>query len=196
MQVGYSRSLFGIHPSNMVRTLTHPLGNPCNYSTGSYPIFTSTVIAALREIQQRYTHNLANQSYADIPTDYSRYLYLYTIINRTVVSDPQLQILFDITKEGLKGSLRVYDLQYRNIELTVQNAALRAQIQDLLDGVNIKTVIESCGTLCATKTFTLAPIFSYYILVYGMPIQGHGFDEAKLAVLIPILEANGIQPYG
>ena len=176
--------------------MIHPLGKAGETTSYQYLSFSDEVACAIRTIQQEYTHHLATQQYADIPTDYAKYLQLYTIVDRTLVRDTNLKLLFQITKEGLKGSLRVFDLHYRNMELTVQNAALRTQIQTILDKVNIHAVIESSGGLCATRTFTLAPIFSYYILVYGMPTAGQGFDEVKLANLIPILETNGIAPYG
>jgi hypothetical protein len=193
----YARSLFGILPANVPRTMLYPLGKETNDMAQFQSLsFSDEVARAIRRIQQEYTHHLANQEYSDIPTDYAKYLQLYTIVDRTWVTDANLKLLFQITKDGLKGSLRVFDLHYRNVELTVQNAALRTQIQTILDKVNIRNVIESSGGLCATRTFTLAPIFSYYILVYGMPSAGQGFDEVKLANLVPILEQNGVNPYG
>lgn len=174
--------------------MIYPLGDAS--ASSSTMSFSDEVIRSLRIIQQEYTTHLASRQYEDIPTDFAKYLQLYMVVDRTFVRDANLKTLFQITKDGLKGSLHVFDLQYRNIELTVQNAALRAQIQTILDRVNVRAVIESSGGLCVTRTFTLAPLFSYYILVYGMPTAGQGFDEAKLAVLIPILENNGINPYG
>jgi hypothetical protein len=198
----YTRNLFGIAPSDTTRTMIYPLGEkPVSNSELQTTLltFTAEVERSMRIIQEDYTVHLANQQYANIPTDYARYLQLYGIVQNTLQSiSPQnanLRVLLRITRDGLQGSLRVYDLFYRNIELTVQNATLRAQIQDLIDGVNIKTALESTGTICVTRTFTLAPIFSYYILVYGMPKCGQGFDEDKLNLLIPILEANGVQPF-
>jgi hypothetical protein len=194
----YAKSLFGIKPPNQLRTMIYPLGDAGTGGGGASisASFSDEVIRSLRIIQQEYTAHLASRQYEDIPTDFARYLQLFMVVDKTVVRDKNLKTLFQITKDGLKGSLHVFDLQYRNVELTVQNAALRAQIQTILDRVNVRAVIESSGGLCATRTFTLAPLFSYYILVYGMPAQGQGFDEAKLAVLIPILENNGINPYG
>lgn len=198
----YTRNLFGIAPANLAPTMIYPLGEKpasTNEIQTALLTFTADVERSMRIIQEDYTIHLANQQYANIPTDYARYLQLYGIVQNTLqatsLQNPNLRVLLRITRDGLQGSLRVYDLFYRNVELTVQNAALRTQIQDLIDGVNIKTALESTGTLCVTRTFTLAPIFSYYILVYGMPKCGQGFDEDKLNLLIPILESNGIAPF-
>jgi hypothetical protein len=46
-----------------------------------------------------------------------------------------------------------------------------------------------------TKTFTLAPIFNYYIIIFGMPAYGVGFDPVKVYFLEQILKNMGVNPY-
>lgn len=194
----YSRNLFGMQTSEMTRTLIEPLGKSSASNSGtilSLLTFTTEVVNAIRAIQQEYTFHLSNKDYTLIPTNYERYLELYDVVEQSInltSYNPDLQTLFIITKEALRGTIYVYDLYVRNLRLRVQNDNLQRQV----DNTNTRIGLESSGSLCLTRSFTLAPIFSYYILVYGMPSQGQGFDETKLNLLVPILEENNIDPYG
>jgi hypothetical protein len=44
-----------------------------------------------------------------------------------------------------------------------------------------------------TQNFTLAPLYSYYILLFGIPTVG--FEPCKLKQIIDILNQYGINPY-
>jgi hypothetical protein len=46
------------------------------------------------------------------------------------------------------------------------------------------------------QTFELAPLFTYYIKMYGIPAPGVGFDPVKLNIVLTALENMGIDPYG
>jgi hypothetical protein len=41
----------------------------------------------------------------------------------------------------------------------------------------------------------LAPLYSYYIYLYGMPAYGVGFDATKLSLLATIMTKYGLNPY-
>jgi hypothetical protein len=45
------------------------------------------------------------------------------------------------------------------------------------------------------QTFQLAPLFRYYIRLYGVPEPGVGFDATKLALILTAMENSGIDPY-
>jgi hypothetical protein len=107
-----------------------------------------------------------------------------------------LKLLFQITEEGLQGAMNAYGLNYTNVELNVENMALKKQIEDILSGKNKKNAFNSTGgQFTVKKSFTLAPLFSYYITLYGMPDAGVGFDQDKLSMLLNILEKHCINPY-
>ena len=73
---------------------------------------------------------------------------------------------------------------------------LEKRIEDILSGKNEKDVIaDTRGGFGLTKTFTLAPLFSYYIAAFGMPAFGVGFDKDKLSLIQQILVAAGIDPF-
>jgi hypothetical protein len=188
----YSKSLFNQN-TNMVRSVINPVG-----VSNSQMTFNMETYEALKAVQEFYTWNLANKEYAKIPTDYNKFLRLYYIITGQLkkVSNKSLKLLFQITEEGLQGAMNAYGLNYTNIELTIENASLKKQIDDILSGRNKKHAFHSSGGhFTLKKSFTLAPLFSYYIMLYGMPDPGVGFDQDKLAVLLNILEKNCINPY-
>ena len=54
---------------------------------------------------------------------------------------------------------------------------------------------DTCGEFVITKTFKLAAVYSYYIILYGLPAFGVGFDTTKLTLLVDILRRQGIDPF-
>jgi hypothetical protein len=89
-----------------------------------------------------------------------------------------------------------YGLNKRNIELDIQNEWYQSQLQQIINGINVKDVFdENEGTLAMARTFELAPLFRYYIRFYGMPEPGTGFDPVKLNVVLAALDTLGIDPY-
>jgi len=190
----YSKSLFNSN-TNMVRSVINPVG----IGSANGLVFSLETYNALKAVQQLYTFNLANRTYDKIPTDYDKYLRLYhTVImtKKRVGGNKNLQLLFQITEEGLTGAFNAYGLNYTVVELTLQNTLLQKTIDDILSGKNVKSALtNTTGQFTIQKSFTLAPLFSYYILLYGMPEAGVGFDQDKLSLLLSILEKHCIDPY-
>ncbi len=160
--------------------------------------FDDEMIRSLHEINERYLENLANKNYSAIPEEFEDYLRLYDTVlsfQRTRTND-NLVLLFDITLNGLKGSVESYSLFTQNISLALNNSVLEKRIEDILSGKNeAQAMSTATGTLTMTKTFVLAPLFSYYIVIFGMPAEGAGFDPKKLSTVLDILNENGIDPY-
>jgi hypothetical protein len=156
-------------------------------------------LEALAVIQEKYTNLMATEQYALIPTDYIKYLQLYDIISRARVkysSNVALRLLFDITSEGLTGSLRSFGLHSLNVELEIQNSYLQGVIQEMINKVNYHPVFdENAGTFDMYRKLQLAPLFRYYIKMYGLPAPGVGFDPDKLNVVLQALQNSGIDPY-
>jgi len=128
-----------------------------------------------------------------------KYLTLYntvTTAQKYYKSNTSLYILFQITAEALTGAMNSYGLNTLNVELKVQNIDLQSVIEQLLSKENVKTAYaEVSGGLEMTKTFELAPLFVYYIQLYGVPEMGAGFDPNKLYIVLTALENSGIDPY-
>ena len=189
----YSKSLF-TRNSNMERSVINPVG----LAAGTQLIFSLETLNALKAVQQYYTFNLAQQTYEKIPTDYNQFLRLYHVVStsKAKITNKNLKLLFQITEEGLTGAMNAYGLNYTNIELTMQNNILQKTIDDILSGKNKKNTFgNNTGQFTLQKSFTLAPLFSYYILLYGMPAAGVGFDQDKLSMLLTVMEKNCINPY-
>ena len=157
--------------------------------------FPSTSINRARN---EYTTFLANRQYQSIPTDLNQSLLLYDNIyqQRSLATNTNLLILLQITMDGIQGTMNAYTLYTQNISLTLNNIILEKRIDDIISGKNeVKAVSDTCGQFTVTKTFILAPLFSYYIMMYGLPAFGVGFDSEKLAIILKVLVANGIDPY-
>ena len=157
--------------------------------------FPSTSINRARN---EYTTFLANRQYQSIPTDLNQSLLLYDNIyqQRSLATNTNLLILLQITMDGIQGTMNAYTLYTQNISLTLNNIILEKRIDDIISGKNeVKAVSDTCGQFTVTKTFILAPLFSYYIMMYGLPAFGVGFEPEKLAIILKVLVANGIDPY-
>jgi hypothetical protein len=153
---------------------------------------------AINRARNEYTTFLANRQYQSIPTDLNQSLILYDDIyqQREQATNTNLLILLQITMDGIQGTMNAYTLYTQNISLSLNNILLEKKIQDILSGKNeVKAMSDACGQFTASKTFVLAPLFSYYIMMYGLPAFGVGFDPVKLALILKILTANGIDPY-
>lgn len=161
---------------------------------------TDIELASLKEIEEYYTSNLAGKTYTQIPTDFTRYLKLFDIVNKARIkyhSNTALSLLFQITTEGLTGSMNAFGLNTLNVELEIQNTWYQEQLQQIINGVNVNPAFDqNTGTLSMMQTFELAPLFTYYIKMYGIPSPGVGFDPVKLNIVLTALENMGINPYG
>jgi len=153
---------------------------------------------AINRVETEYTTFLANRQYQSIPTDLNQSLILYDDIyqQKAKATNTNLLILLQITMDGLQGTMNAYTLYTQNISLSLNNILLEKKIQDILSGKNeVKAMADTCGQFTASKTFVLAPLFSYYIMMYGLPAFGVGFNPEKLAIILKVLTANGIDPY-
>jgi hypothetical protein len=203
----YSKSMFF---NNMIsyseKSVLNPVGiRRVNNATTTTIIVNETQVtdaelASLREIEEYYTSNLAGKTYTQIPTDFTRYLKLFDIVNKARIKyngNTALSLLFQITTEGLTGSMNAFGLNTLNVELEIQNTWYQEQLQEIINGVNVNPAFDqNTGTLSMMQTFELAPLFTYYIKMYGIPLPGAGFDPVKLNIVLTALENMGINPYG
>lgn len=167
--------------------------------TGGTFKLTPADLAKFRIIETDYTFPMANQTYENIPTDFVEYLRLYQTVLRVLNANRRntsLSILLQITLDGLTGALNSYGLNTTNVELEVQNVFLQGTIDQMLSQENVRTTYtNNSGTLDMSKTLVLAPLFVYYIQLYGVPEPGAGFDPKKLLIVLNALENSGIDPY-
>lgn len=193
----FHKSLF-MNSSCKSKNIIYPIGKQLSTSSSHY-VITESVWKDIKQIQSQYTYPMSNKQYNLIPTNYVQYLHLLDAVQKSITNsgNEQIKLFLKITKEALMSSMDIRGLNDANNELTVETQLLQKQIDDILSGKNTQTAAGTVnsGQFTLKKSFTLAPLFSYYIMLYGMPAAGVGFDQDKLAVLLNVLERNDIDPY-
>lgn len=167
-------------------------------TTGTISLSSNT-LTALDIIQQNYVKKMADKNYAGISNSMEEYLLLYNIVSNEMTKQTNANLLkfLQIANSALTGALHSKTLNESNTELSLQVLLLNRKIEDILSGKNEVKALGSCeGEFVITKTFKLAPLYSYYIYLYGMPAYGVGFDPAKLNILAAMLQKYNINPYG
>ena len=194
-----SRSLI-TNNTNIARTIINPI--EYGYSSNGFydqPIqFDPDLLTALNKIELDYIAKMADRKYSEISQDMDTYLTLdYQVrLNLATITNSNIKLLLEIARDGLAGSLRSRTLDTDVTELTVKNTILEKRIEDILSGKNeMSAMNDTCGEFVITKTFKLAPRYSYYITLYGLPAFGVGFDTSKLTLLADILRRYGIDPF-
>lgn len=189
---GYAKPIFGYSSKcscdRISKSIINPIGSTFNYDN----------LSNLEKIEQKYTSNLADKSYNLIPTDYLEYSELYTKISnlQLTVLDSSIAILLKITKEGLKGAMNAIGISNQLLAANIDRIALQNQVNQLQSGLNqLNVYSNTSGQYQITKTLTFIPLYSYYILIYGLPPNGVGFDPLKVTQLLSILQAYNIDPY-
>jgi len=196
--VNYSRSLLSTASTSNISSKSLFTSVTAGANLNPALQFPAAVLQTLNTIEASYTRNMQNKDYAKIPTDLDAYLQLLNNMTdlQKKASNVNLSFLFKIVQEALTSAINGYSLYYQNTELNVQNISLQTNINDILSNKNEKAAISTTsGQLTITKTFTMAPVFSYYIMLYGVPAFGVGFDPNKLTTLLNIFAANGLNPY-
>uniref|UniRef100_A0A6C0DQ85 Uncharacterized protein n=1 Tax=viral metagenome TaxID=1070528 RepID=A0A6C0DQ85_9ZZZZ len=192
-----SKSIF----SNATATAYRPIYNPVDNGVVLRPINASIlppdVVASLEAVELNYTLPMSNKNYEVIPNDYNQYVQLYNILYNIVqtYTDPTLITLLKIAKEALQGAINSYAIYGDNIACKLDALNLQQQVNDCLSNKNEHTVATGSGTMTITRSFKLAPVFNYYIVLYGMPAAGVGFDPIRINFLVNLLIRVGINPY-
>lgn len=160
-------------------------------------LITAADLAALQYIELNYGQPMSNKNYEAIPSDYNKYIELYALIYgiSQTTQDPRMLVLLKIVNEALQGAINAYTIYGDNLAFKLSNLNLQKQIDDILSNKNEHVVATASGQLSVTKKFTLAPVFNYYIVLYGMPVFGVGFDPLKVNFLVGLLTRIGINPY-
>lgn len=188
-----SRSLI-TNNKNVLRTVI----NPIETASAQDLQFDRDLIRTLKTIELDYVKNMAERKYLQISQDMDKYLTLdYQVgLNLATVKNSNVKLLLEIARDGLTGALHSRTLNTDVTELTIKNTILEQRIEDILSGKNeVSAMDDTCGEFVITKTFKLAPLYSYYIMLYGLPAFGVGFDPAKLTLVADILRRYCIEPF-
>lgn len=191
--VNYLRPIYDpIYTSRVTSTVTSVGANDLN-------LITEDNLVSFRNIGALYSSKMAEKKYEQIPKDYNLYVELYVMVEKVKqkIKNQKLLTLIQVVEDALVGSINSYALYGYNISLNLDKVGLKKTIDDILSGKNEKVVemAQASGQLNITKSFKLAPVFNYYIIIYGMPAYGVGFDPVKINFLVDILKSKGINPY-
>ena len=189
---------------NKMRPLYNPVFSSQAIAAGSegsgdLSFITADDLVSFKEIEQKYGYRIEHKLYEQIPNDYDKYIKLYVMVNKVKakIKNDKLLTLVQIAQEALVGAINSYALYGSNVSLTLDKVGLNKTINDILTGKNEKFIemAQASGQLTITKSFKLAPVFNYYIIIYGMPAFGVGFDPVKINFLVDVLKSRGVNPY-
>lgn len=151
-------------------------------------------------VEKAYGHPLAVRNYQVIPTDYERFIELYNLLIAISekTTNPNMLLLLKLSVDALEGATNAYNLYGQTLALHIDKINLQNRLADVLSNKNEQVTeipSQTQGHLAITQTFTLAPVFNYYILIFGIPVYGVGFDPSKISFLVGVLSSMGINPY-
>jgi hypothetical protein len=187
--------------SGISRSLLNPisLGQTTSVSSGEVDLISTAYYDILKIIESMYGANMASKNYEDIPNNYDQYIQLYESLQtlQAQTTNNDLSLLLKIAEETLVGAVNSYTIYGENVLLRVDKTTLENRVSELLNKVNVENVndAETDSNLGVVRSFRLAPVYNYYIMIYGMPASGVGFDPVKLSFLVDILTEKGIDPY-
>jgi hypothetical protein len=145
---------------------------------------TTEQLASLKQVHDYYTIFLAGKQYQSISSNYVNYINLLSAVNSINVVDPKLQILIQIARDGLTGSLNSISIYNRYTFKEIALIELDIQIVEILSKKNRQQALNSAtSTMHGVQCLKMNPLFSYYIKLYGIPKFGVGFDPVKLSFL-------------
>jgi len=151
-------------------------------------------------VEKAYGQPLADRNYQLVPTDYERFIELYNLLIAISekTTNPNMLLLLKLSVDALEGAVNAYNLYGQTLSLQIDKINIQNRLADVLSNKNEQIAeipSQTQGQLSITQTFTLAPVFNYYILIFGIPVYGVGFDPSKISFLVGVLSSMGINPY-
>jgi hypothetical protein len=195
-----SKSMFS---NKTIITGSRSVKNPVGTDIIIPPIIITldkNIVDTMQQVETYYGSNLKNKTYTNIPSDYEKYVDLFAILEyaKSIATDPTLVLVLSLVEDALVGAINAFTLYSQNASLQIDNTNLQNTVNTILSNKNNASVSvqpANAGQMSITKTFTLAPIFNYYIIIFGMPAYGVGFDPIKIYFLEQILKNMGVNPY-
>lgn len=192
----FKTSMFGnqasVPFSNLFGALPRPPNSDGESANGIVDALTVAQYNALKTIYTNYVVPLANKQYEQISTNVGDFMKLTNALKAINAKHPTLKLLLQIISNVLTGSLSAQSMYATYAYNEIAIIAINKRIEEILSNVNTVETSTGAGQLKITKAVKLAPIYSYYVHLYGLPEFGVGFDPAKLAFLrtIPAVQAR------
>jgi hypothetical protein len=199
----YSRPLFlPIHEPTLTFVLSQLVNDTQKIIIQDNPDLINikqNYITLLQKIQDDYGIHSASRNYELISIDNTTYIDLYDQISYiiSITNDHALKLLLSLSKETLITSFHSVSLHTGIITLQIEKNLLQQKVNDLLQQANNEIIqnTTTSGQFAIVRNFQLAPVYNYYIQVYGVPIYGAGFDPIRISFLAEILTSLSINPY-
>lgn len=195
--MSFSKSLFSRNNQNAYRVMYNPVERIM--PTEDLIDFNTEDKNALMTIDKYYVGPVSRKKYESIPKDYFEYIRLYMVIRsiKYKTQNKSLLLLLKIIEEALISSINTYTIYSENVILRIDKVNLEKKIEEILSDKNTVTIqmMNTTGQFNITKSFKLKGIFNYYILLYGFPAYGVGFDKERILFLEQLMRKNGIDPY-
>jgi hypothetical protein len=154
---------------------------------------------SLQMIDKRYVNPVAKRKFEKVPKEYEEYLKLFMVVRsiKYKTANKTLLLLLNIVEDALVAAINTYTIYGENLMFRIDKINLEKKIEDILSNKNTVAIqmMNTSGQLKITKVFKLKAIFNYYILLFGMPLFGEGFDPIKMSFLEETMKKNGINPY-
>lgn len=191
-----SRRIFGkkANEFRFGKSMIHPMGRIYVIESEEViqkMLFSNTEMDTLSELNSNYIEPLSTKHYDQITNDPTQFLDIYQMLSniRLHTNDPGVDLLIKITIDGLRGTMNAFGLHVSNIELNLKNLILQKRVDNVLAGINQMNIAnsENIGQFQIEQSFSLAPLYSYYIMLFGIPSQKIGFDPAKLLIIRNVL---------
>jgi len=193
LYVYMSRSIF-LNQSTDAKSVFNPV-----IGAGDLSLLDTVNYRYLDTLDDFYATYVSERKYENITQSLTAYNILYNQLNsiKELTTDFRMTKLMKLILELFTGAYNSTFLYGDKLSLTIDKANLLIQIQDVLSNKNIKNIdtVGGIGQINVVKTFKLAPVYNYYITVYGMPQAGVGFDPVKIGYLTNILAKNNINPW-
>jgi hypothetical protein len=199
-----SKSLItGVARQGVTRSLFNPVEDyfsETKVSTNPLESITDDYLKVLDTVKHTYGDRMVEREYEDIPRSQKEYVDLLANLKdlKDERSETKFKLLMEIAETALIGSYNSLSLYGENIVTAADKVILEKKVETILSEVNSARTITGAkmtNTFTITQNVRLAPIYNYYILIYGVPATDEGFDPDKLAFLSEVLVERGIDPY-
>jgi len=149
-------------------------------------------MCVFNQLENNYTNPLASKSYDKMENDIFQYSDLYAKISKIEFNSKNndMKLLFKISLQGLVGAIHAFELNKQNVELNLENLYLKNKMETILSNKNIKPMNKIDANISIVKKFTLAPLYSYYIVLFGVP--ENGFEQSKINQIIQFMQKYNI----
>jgi len=202
-----SRSLLTGLINNSSRALTSAVASSApvaaeteNTTNEDYELVTTGTNKTIIEfIEKNYGSHSSAKNYHLIDSNINVYNSVYENVQNILnaIKTPELVTLITAIQELLSSSFNSLGLHKDNVTQNITISTLTNKVEEILTNKNRDSLLQNNnpGRLTITQTFTLAPVYNYYISIYGMPLQGQGFNPLKISYIAEILTSLNIDPY-